>query len=515
MRRAAGKADLGPSGGEAAADLAAVRSVVVALGSATTIESAIVTTLEVTRKSFGWAYGSYWRIDPGTEELVFGYESGSVNAAFRDVTLSARFPRGVGLAGRTWQSRQLTFVPDLAELTDCVRSPAARSAGVRSGVALPVILDGEVVGTLDFFTTETLTLSADRRLALEIVADLVSQSLGRLRQTAGAVEAAQDSKAVTAVLTRLSEAEDEDSAMRGALDTVRREFGWAYGSVWRVSADNALHFWVESGSVNAEFRNVTQTASFAEGVGLSGRAWKQRKLVFVADLADLPDCVRGPVAKRAGVTSGVCFPIIVDGAVVATMDFFAMERLDPSPTRLEALSSVGELVGQTLTRIRRSSHTATMAGELSRSVEQVAAGAARAATVANDAVRRADEAVTVIATLGESSRSISNITKVISGIAEQTNLLALNATIEAARAGESGKGFAVVAQEVKDLARETSTATEDVNAKVQTIQGESDAAATTIQAISDTIAEIHEIQTDLASVLEEQATIAQSFRALH
>ena len=514
MRRTAGRAGISPAGQETE-DLTAVRSVVQALGRATTVESAVTTTLDVARSAFGWAYGSYWRIDPATEELVFGYESGSVSRQFRDVTLAARFPRGVGLAGRTWQSRQLTFVPDLAEMTDCVRAPAAREAGVRAGVSLPVVVDGDVVGTMDFFTTEALELSPQRSLALEIVADLVSQSLGRLRETDAAREAAQDSGAVTQVLTELSHADDEDTAMKVAMDTVRREFGWAYASVWRVSPDNTLRFWVESGSVNAEFRNVTQTASFAEGVGLSGRAWKQRKLVFVPDLAELTDCVRGPVAKKAGVTSGVCFPIIVDGAVVATMDFFAMERLSPSQTRLQALSSVGELVGQTLARLRRASHTAGMAAELSRSVEQVAAGAARAANVANDAVRRADEAVAVIATLGESSRSISNITKVISGIAEQTNLLALNATIEAARAGESGKGFAVVAQEVKDLARETSTATDDVNARVQTIQGESDDAATTVQAISDTIAEIHEIQTDLASILEEQATIAQSFCALH
>ena len=120
------------------------------------------------------------------------------------------------------------------------------------------------------------------------------------------------------------------------------------------------------------------------------------------------------------------------------------------------------------------------------------------------AVKDANKTNETIKHLGESSNQIGEVVKVITSIAQQTNLLALNATIEAARAGEAGKGFAVVANEVKELAKETAKATEDISQKIEAIQTDTRGAVTAIGQISAIIGQINDIQNTIASAVEEQ-----------
>jgi methyl-accepting chemotaxis protein len=172
---------------------------------------------------------------------------------------------------------------------------------------------------------------------------------------------------------------------------------------------------------------------------------------------------------------------------------------DQTTNQANLVANASEQVTSNVTSV------AASAEEMSSTVREIAKNAHDAARVATAAVRAADETNRNVAKLGESSMEIGKVIKVITSIAQQTNLLALNATIEAARAGEAGKGFAVVANEVKELAKQTAKATEDISQKIETIQNDTRGAVGAIQQIGKIIAQIHDFQNTIASAVEQQA----------
>ncbi len=148
---------------------------------------------------------------------------------------------------------------------------------------------------------------------------------------------------------------------------------------------------------------------------------------------------------------------------------------------------------------------ATNTEEMSASIKEIARNAAEASTTSATTLKQAQATNLTITALGQSSQEIGNVIKVISSIAQQTNLLALNATIEAARAGDAGRGFAVVANEVKELAKQTAKATEDITSKITGIQKESTGAVDAVAAIGHTIEKLNGIAGAIAASVEEQA----------
>jgi Methyl-accepting chemotaxis protein (MCP) signalling domain len=155
---------------------------------------------------------------------------------------------------------------------------------------------------------------------------------------------------------------------------------------------------------------------------------------------------------------------------------------------------------------------ATGVEEMNSAIHEIAKNATESAHIAQQAVNNVHAANEKITKLGDSSSEIGKVIKVITSIAEQTNLLALNATIEAARAGEAGKGFAVVANEVKELAKETARATEDISRKIETIQSDTEGAIDSIREIGHTITQVSDISNTIASAVEEQTATAAEMR---
>ncbi len=152
---------------------------------------------------------------------------------------------------------------------------------------------------------------------------------------------------------------------------------------------------------------------------------------------------------------------------------------------------------------------ATAAHQLSQSIGEITKRVDEAALTAREGVAEADRTGATVQDLDKAAERIGDVVRLIEGIAGQVNLLALNATIEAARAGEAGKGFAVVATEVKNLAKQTSAATQDIAQQIGGVQSETKKAVTAIAAITGTIKRIDEIAAAIAAAVEEQSAATQ------
>ncbi len=147
---------------------------------------------------------------------------------------------------------------------------------------------------------------------------------------------------------------------------------------------------------------------------------------------------------------------------------------------------------------------AAAAEQLAASIDEITSQVSRSSDIAQSGATEADEASTIFAELGTASDKIGEVVELIQSIAEQTNLLALNATIEAARAGDAGKGFAVVAAEVKNLANQTTRATEDIAGQIGGIQESTQNALGAIKHLSGRMKELNEVAASISAAVREQ-----------
>lgn len=183
-----------------------------------------------------------------------------------------------------------------------------------------------------------------------------------------------------------------------------------------------------------------------------------------------------------------------------------------------SVEQVSEVVDQISNGINNVSHSATdVSGavnsvatavkEINISLHEVSRSCERSKDITGDAGEKARETNVIISKLNNSSKQIGKIINVINDIAEQTNMLALNAAIEAAGAGEAGRGFAVVANEVKELAKQTAEATDEISQQIEAMQDNMSGAVKAVEAITQVVREIMDITNTIASAVTEQSSI--------
>jgi methyl-accepting chemotaxis protein len=215
----------------------------------------------------------------------------------------------------------------------------------------------------------------------------------------------------------------------------------------------------------------------------------------------------GPMVTWEVITDRV--KLVEDITEAATLLTKSATELDSTATQMagnsEQTSSRAGSASAASEQVARGVETvATNTEEMLASIKEISRNAHEASSRTNETRTQAQETNATIAKLGASSQEIGNVIKVISSIAQQTNLLALNATIEAARAGDAGRGFAVVANEVKELAKQTATATEEITRKIGAIQTDTGGAVNAITTIGKSIDKLSDIASAIAASVEEQ-----------
>jgi methyl-accepting chemotaxis protein len=207
------------------------------------------------------------------------------------------------------------------------------------------------------------------------------------------------------------------------------------------------------------------------------------------------------VAQLRGALTDIEAVKVSLGAGWREVNDVAWQMLDTSESTAAQVSTVASSAEQ----VSHNMHAiASATEELAATIQDVSSHASQASAVAIAAAEQVADAEATVSELDEASRRVEKVVDLITSIAGQTQMLSLNATIEAARAGEAGRGFAIVAGEVKQLAVQTATATDNVSESVRAIQGGADLTSAAMSRVTQTISRVSDNQAAIAAAVEQQ-----------
>jgi methyl-accepting chemotaxis protein len=364
-------------------------------------------------------------------------------------------------------------------------------ANVRAGSVVQDEFGAARLAVLRYFTNPTA----------EAAAGLREQTDGHEARLRAELVAMRERTLRPELLTLLEEFEVAYDRMSSLLDSIvfAAEAGNLEAAAEGLAEVTPIAFEVQE-RLDA-YRDANEAAAQERYDAVDGQMARVRTVtLFAAVVGVVLALVVGLLLTRRinGQVSGAAHAVTGSAEELAAVSAQVGSAAEETAAQANVVAAAGEQVSHNVQTV------ATAVEEMNASVREIARSANEAQQVAASAVRTAEATNGNVAKLGASSQEIGKVVEVITSIAEQTNLLALNATIEAARAGEAGKGFAVVAGEVKELAKETATATEEISGRIAAIQQDSSEAVDAIGEIERIIGRIADMQTTIASAVEEQ-----------
>jgi methyl-accepting chemotaxis protein len=417
-------------------------------------------------------------------------------------------------------------------------------------------------------------LSDQRLEALVGIVQLLAVSMERIEKDQlkeqERLDLAENVNVLNSLLRSIRTVKSKEEAVQAGLSQICSGFGFKYASFWEVQQDESvLAFIRDYGKLSDEFMSQSRKSRFRRGEDINGHTWKIEKVYFVESFSQLKESPRATEALKAGVQSAICLPVFINGTVTGTMDFLTTDRLNFSTEKMSLLSSLAQIVSNTIERFENVNSQVHMASEISEtlaqatgslevlcqdilvnseetanqtqtlssaseevnvsfnevanateemsaSISEISKNMHKAADITNKAEAIGLNTKNHVDRLANSAKEVYTIVELIKGIASQTNLLSLNATIEASTAGDAGKGFAVVANEVKELAKQSAEAADQIRNQVTDIQNNIANTISSINEITSIVSEMSTINNVVATAVEEQSyTTSEISRSLN
>ncbi len=322
---------------------------------------------------------------------------------------------------------------------------------------------------------------------------------------------------MTQKINRMKEVEDQLSVDLTAMVTSQRASArWTLGLIALFAATVTLAVLILVWAISRSFvRALNQSVAYAEQIaqGDLTNQLKSNRKDEIGKLLDALNTMGGNLREMLQSLGDNAATLANSSTELSDTSAQLTSGAEETTHQSTSVASAAEEMSTNMTNMASSTEqmtvsvktVATSVEEMTASIGEIAANAEQASTVAASASQLAEQSNNSIKDLGNAADEIGQVIETIQDIAEQTNLLALNATIEAARAGDAGKGFAVVATEVKELAKQTAEATEDIRQRIEGIQGSTGKAVDSVRQISDVIGQVNHVSKTIASAVEEQS----------